>query len=147
MKIEFRRNAGIQGIRILVEARERTAEVEDVIRRLQDPVRIPAYGNRGEVLLEAHEIIRFYTQQRRVLVDSDRGTYNLRARIYELEEMLDPDAFVRISNSEIVSRQRILHLDYSLAGTIRVSLKGGIVSYVSRRYVSRIRKLFERGGM
>lgn len=144
MKIEFHRDPAAQEVRVRIEARERTAEVEALMRRIQNPGVIMAYGERGETPLKMDEIIRVYTQRRRVMVDSDRGTYSLRARLYELEEKLDGDAFVRISNSEIVSRRRILHLDYSLAGTIRLSLKGGVETYVSRRYVSRIRKIFER---
>lgn len=143
MKVEFRRVPGAKEIRVLVEADARTAEVEALLKRLQAPGRIAAYDERGEVLLEMGEIIRVYTQQRRVLVDSDRGCFSLRARLYELEERLDPTEFVRISNSEIVNRRRILRLDFSLTGTIRLSLKGGMETYVSRRYVSRIRRMFE----
>lgn len=143
MKVEFRRVPGAGEIRVVVEADACTAEVEALLDRLKAPERIAAYGERGEILLEMHEIIRVYTQQRRVLVDSDRGSFTLRSRLYELEEKLDAAEFVRISNSEIVNRRRILHLDFSLTGTIRLSLKGGIETYVSRRYVPRIRRMFE----
>lgn len=143
MKIVFRRNPDAREIRVLVEAREKTPEVEALLKRLEPAGKLKAYGERGEILLEMDEIIRIYTQQRRVLVDSDRGSFSLRSRLYELEEKLDAVEFVRISNSEIVSRRRILHLDFSLTGTIRLSLKGGGETYVSRRYVSRIRRMFE----
>ena len=143
MKIEFRINPEAREPRVLVEAREYGPEVQALLVRLQGPRQLAAYDDRGETLLEMDEIIRIYTQQRRLMVDSDRGTYSLRMRLYELEERLDPAEFVRISHSEIVSRRRILHLDFSLTGTIRLSLKGGTETYVSRRYVARIRKLFE----
>ena len=143
MKVEFRRRPGAREIRVLVEADSCTAEVEALLKRLQAPGQIVAYDERGEVLLEMDEIIRIYTQQRRILVDSDRGSYSLRTRLYEMEEKLDAAGFVRISNSEIVNRRRILRLDFSLTGTIRLSLKGGVETYVSRRYVKRIRSMFE----
>ena len=76
-------------------------------------------------------------------LDSDRGSYLLRCRLYELEERLSDADFVRISNSEIVQKGRILRLDFGLTGTIRLILEGGLETYVSRRYVSRIRKMFE----
>ena len=50
---------------------------------------------------------------------------------------------MRISNSELVQKGRILRLDFGLTGTIRLILEGGLETYVSRRYVSRIRKMFE----
>ena len=144
MKVEFRQAPSAQEVRVLILARERTPEVEALLRRLRAPATLAAYDEgRGEVLLREEEIIRVYTQKRRVLVDSRRGTFALRARLYELEARLDAEEFVRISNSEIVQKGRILRLDFGLTGTIRLVLEGGLETYVSRRYVSRIRKLFE----
>ena len=144
MKVEFRHDPSAEEPRVLVLARERTPEVEALLLRLRAPATLAAYdGERGEVLLREEEILRVYTEKRRVLVDSSRGTFALRTRLYELEARLDAEEFVRISNSEIVRRGCILHLDFSLTGTIRLTLKGGIETYVSRRYVSRIRRMFE----
>ena len=67
----------------------------------------------------------------------------MRQRLYELEERLAPHRFVRISNSEIVNARMILGMDFSRAGTIRMSLRGGIETYASRRYVSKIRRQFD----
>ena len=142
MRVEFRQDPKAREPCVLVIARERSPEVEALLRRIAAPQSIPAYGERGEALLAPEEIVRVYTERRRVLADSDRGTYNLRARLYELEERLGSD-FVRISNSELVRRDRILHLDFGITGTIKLTLRGGIVTYVSRRYVSRIRRTFE----
>ena len=57
-----------------------------------------------------------------------------------LEGRLDRHTFVRISHSEIISLRKITALDLSLTGTIRVTLEGGAVSYVSRRYVRKIKE-------
>ena len=141
MKVEFRADPDAREIHALIIAKEKTPEVEALILRLQRPAQIAAYSERGEALLVPDEIIRIYTQQRKVLLDSRRGTFALRSRLYELEEELG-DEFVRISNGEIVNRRCILSLDFSLTGTIRLNLKGGIETYVSRRYVARIRKIF-----
>ena len=141
MKLEFRRDADAREVRVIVLAPERTAEVEAILARLREPEKIAAYSGRGEELLEPGEIIRVYTERRRVLVDSARGTFALRSRLYEIEEKLGAE-FVRISNSEIVNRTCIRSLDFSLTGTIRLSLAGGIETYVSRRYVQRIKRTF-----
>ncbi len=142
MKIEFRKEPGAAEVRVLVTAPERTPEVEALLERIAPPPAIAAYDDRGEVLLRPEEIIRIYTEGRRVRVDSDRGSYLLRSRLYELEEKLGGEDFVRISNSEIVAKGRILGLDYSLTGTIRLTLRGGIETYVSRRYVAKIKRTF-----
>ena len=89
------------------------------------------------------QVIRIYAQRQQVLAQTSAGTFVLRARLYELESRLTPYRFVRISNSEIVNARMITGMDFSLTGTIGLYLKGDIKTYTSRRYVSRIRKLFD----
>lgn len=57
-----------------------------------------------------------------------------------MEERLDVKRYVRISNSEIINVQKLIKLDTSLTGTIKMYLKGNQETYVSRRYVSKIKK-------
>lgn len=64
----------------------------------------------------------------------------MRLRLYELEQRLDARRFVRISHSEIVNLKQVTGLDLGLTGTIRMTLSGGTVTYVSRRYVKRIKE-------
>ena len=70
---------------------------------------------------------------------TEKGGFTLRLRLYELEERLDKKRFVRISNSEIVNLGKVRGFDLSFSGTIRVSLTNGTSTYVSRRYVSKIK--------
>ena len=56
------------------------------------------------------------------------------------EGKLDRHAFVRISHSEIVNLGKVTALDLSLTGTIRMTLAGDTVCYVSRRYVKKIKE-------
>lgn len=141
MKVEFHADERAQEVRVIVVAKEENAQVRALLAQLRGQEKLAAYSERGEELLEPKEIIRVYTENRRVLVDSARGTFGLRSRLYEIEERLGAE-FVRISNSEIVNRGCIRALDFSLTGTIRLTLSGGIETYVSRRYVSKIKKTF-----
>lgn len=69
------------------------------------------------------------------------GEYQLRLRLYELEERLDKDDFVRISNSEIINLKRVKGFDLSYTGTICVFFQNDTVTYVSRRYVKKIKQV------
>ena len=143
MRAEFRIDPAADAPYAVIYAPSRTAEVDQILHRLTEPHVLHAYGERGEALIEADEIIRIYTENRRVLLECEAGIYQLRCRLYELEDKLDPAEFIRISNSEIVGRRWIRDLDFSLTGTIRLTMKNGGCCYVSRRYVSRIRRAFE----
>lgn len=91
-------------------------------------------------LLDQENIIRLYAENGKMFAKLDQATYQIRLRLYELEERLDNEKFVRISNSEIVNLKKVKGLDLSFAGTICMELENGEVSYVSRRYVSKIKK-------
>ena len=69
------------------------------------------------------------------------GEYTLRLRLYEAEERLKPLRFVRISNSEIINLKKVRSFDLSFTGTICVILADGSKTYVSRRYVSKIKEV------
>lgn len=144
MKIEFLQDPGAQEISVVVRAKEKDAAVCALMESISRQEAIHAYSERGEELLYPAEIQRIYTQQRKAMVECDRGTFSLRERLYALEEKLDKNEFVRISNSEIVNKRRIRRLDFSLAGTIRLIFRDGTETYVSRRYMPRIRSAFER---
>jgi len=144
MKIEFLQDPGAQEISVVVRAKEQDAAVCALMESIIRQEAIHAYSERGEELIYPAEIQRIYTQQRKAMVECDRGTFSLRERLYALEEKLDKNEFVRISNSEIVNKRRIRRLDFSLAGTIRLIFRDGTETYVSRRYVPRIRSAFER---
>ena len=65
----------------------------------------------------------------------------IRLRLYEAEERLKPFRFVRISNSEIINLKKVGSFDLSFAGTICVTLTDGSKTYVSRRYVTKIKEV------
>ena len=76
-----------------------------------------------------------------MVYDEEEGEYVLRLRLYEVEQRLNPHQFVRISNSEIINLKKIDYFDLSFTGTICVKLRGGTVTYISRRYVSKVKTI------
>ena len=144
MKVEVNIDPGCREPRIVVHTAQLTPQLEALIRQLTEAERIPAQTERGLEMLAPPEIIRIYSEKQKVLAQTPKGIFTLKARLYEMEERLANQDFVRISSSELVNIRMITGMDFSLTGTIRLSLKGGIVTYVSRRQVSRIKALFEK---
>jgi len=87
------------------------------------------------------EMVRIYSENKKVYVRTVDDCYEVGERLYILEEQLKDRGFVRISNSEIVNIRRIEKLDMSSAGTIKMYLKNGDVTYVSRRFVKKIKEV------
>ena len=105
--------------------------------------KITVHKNQETKSLSAHEIVRIYSESKKVYVRTNEDVYEVRDRLYLLEESLSERGFVRISNSEIVNISQIDKLDMSYAGTIKMFMKNGDVTYVSRRYVSRIKNVLD----
>ena len=144
MKVEIRVDPGLTEPKAVLCTPKVTPDLEALARRLEDEGgQLTAHTDRGAVFLPVPEVIRVYAERQQVLAQTAQGVFVLRQRLYELEERLAPHRFVRISNSEIVNAAMITGMDFSLTGTIRMSLRGGLVTYASRRYVSRIRRQFD----
>ena len=118
-------------------------EINLLVARLSEeaPQLISVFRNNELRILEQDEIIRVYSSDGKIIAATDEGEYTLRQRLYEMEERLDSKKFARISNSEIINLKRVKKFDLSFVGTICVTLKDSTVTYVSRRYVSKIKKI------
>lgn len=129
--------------KVIILTDKMTEEVNEIVRKLSEekPEIIAGFREDTLEILERSDIIRIYSETGKVIAVTDRGEYSLRLRLYELEEMLAKDSFVRISNSEIVNLRKVKGFDLSLAGTICVSFTDGKTTYVSRRFVAKIKKV------
>ena len=86
-------------------------------------------------------MIRIYLNSGKVVAVTDKGEYVLRLRLYEIENLLLTDHFIRISNSEIINLKKVNNFDLSFTGTICVKLSNGVTTYVSRRYIPKLKKI------
>lgn len=121
---------------------EEVNKIVDYIGRLNgEPTVISDVKDDKVEILEQGEFIRAYAEGGKVFVRTEKSLYQIRLRLYELEERLDGSIFVRISNSEIVNLKKVKSIDLSFVGTICMEMSDGDVSYVSRRYVSKIKKI------
>ena len=140
MKVELRIDPGCGGVSVVINAPALTDEVKALAARLEGGGVLVGWQGGRAVPLAAEDILRCYGEEKGVKCQTPGGVYDLKEGLYELEGGLDRHTFVRISHSEIISLRKITALDLSLTGTIRVTLAGGAVSYVSRRYVRKIKE-------
>ncbi len=141
MKIKFDIQQKYKEIEIHLCGKEKNKELLDVydtLERLLD-TRLKAYKGQESKVLSPYKIVRIYSANKKVYIRTMEDCYEVKDRLYTLEELLRDRGFVRISNSEIVNSGYIDRLDMSLTGTIKMCMKNGDETYVSRRYVSKIK--------
>ena len=143
MRVRARIDKSFDTLEIQICSNELTPQVKALVEDISAFVNEGISGTdfRGErVLLPLKDILRFYTENQKVMAQDERGVYSIPEKLYELEERLDAGQFFRISKSEIVNLKKIKRLDLSIIGTIKVILSDGTETYTSRRNVTKLKQ-------
>ena len=143
MQIEMKIDPSCTEPKIVIVTDKVTEDIQRIMRRVSAdlPQMLSGMKNDKVEVLEQTELIRIYANDGKVFAVTEKGEYTMRLRLYELEERLDRSMFVRISNSEIINLKKVQNFDLSFAGTICVKLSNNTVTYVSRRYVAKIKQI------
>lgn len=143
MQVEIKIDDNCIEPKVIIITDKVTDEINDIINMLSSktPEVITGFYNDLAEILSPDDIIRIYAEDGKIFASVNSKEYILRQRLYELEEQLNKYSFVRISNSEIINLKKVRNFDLSLSGTICVTLSDGTATYVSRRYVSKIKKV------
>ena len=78
------------------------------------------YKDRSEYFVDVSEILFFETDGEKIYGHTREEAYEVRQKLYELEEIL-PIAFCRISKSTIVNTKQIYSIEKSFSGTSTVN--------------------------
>lgn len=143
MQIEIQIDEKCEKPKIIIITDKMTEEVSEILKNLSAEREQTIAGFKDDIVevLEPDNLFRIYASNSKVFAQTDHGEYQLRLRLYELEQRLDRHSFVRISNSEIINLKKVKGFDLSFSGTICVMLSNGAVTYVSRRYVAKIKQI------
>ncbi len=143
MQIEVKIDSSYIEPKVIILTASMTEDVNIILNRLSDQAPQIISGSKDNKIevIELEDLIRIYASSGKVFAVTHKGEYALRLRLYEIEEKLPPHQFVRISNSEIINLKNVNNFDLSFTGTICVKLANGTITYVSRRYVSKLKKI------
>lgn len=125
---------------VIIRTDKETELIEKLVYSIErcvegDYPQVVAYKGDAVTLFDQWNIVRIYTENRKVIVCTDNEEYESRLTLHDLEELLDESIFVRISRFEIVNLKKISGFDLSIAGTIRIAFTNGNETWVARRYV------------
>ena len=92
-------------------------------------------------LINPTDALYFESVDDRTFLYTADKVYEIRHRLYELEEILSDRDFIRISKSQIVNINCIKSLMPELNRSLSATLSNGEILTVSRRYVKSLRNL------
>lgn len=142
MKVEIVVKPNLKEPCTVIYTNKITDEIQQIADRISDSQSKLLTGTKDKkiFLIEKEEIYCFYSEKQKIYAKTDKGDLWVKYKLYQLEEMFQGSSFVRISNSSIVNIDKIKNLEISYTGTIEILFKNGEKEFVSRRYVSKIKK-------
>lgn len=143
MQVEIKIDSSYKEPKIIILTDSLTEEVNSIMEKLSEhnPGILSGIKDGKITILEQNDLLKVYACNGKVSAVTDNGDYVLKIRLYEAEEILNPSQFIRISNSEIINLKKVKSFDLNFAGTIYVELINGTTTYVSRRYVKKIKQI------
>ena len=120
--------------KITIQTKERTKQIEDIIEAIEnasgkDFPMLPGLSGEKVELLSQRDIVRVYTSGRKLIIQTDKNSYFSTKSLSNVEELLNPDRFIKISQSEIVNIRKVKNFEIKLAGTIGIVFENGLNSY------------------
>ena len=145
MKVGINIDHSVEEVEVLITAQEQSRTVNALYEHIVEFDKksletLTAYKDDIAKIVNVTDVFRIYTGNQKVYIQTHQGEYAIRYRLYELEAALDKKQFLRISNSEIVNIKKIRDIDLSIIGRICIRFEDNTQTYVSRRYIPKIKK-------
>lgn len=134
--------------KVAIYTKSRTRQVENIISAVEnvsenDYPTLAGYNDDRIEFLSQRDIVRVFTEGRKIVIQTDAGQYYSNKTLSGIGDVLNPDRFIRISQSEIINLYKVKCFEFNSAGTIGIELENGCKTWVARRRVKAIRELIK----
>ena len=122
MKVRIELDPQMDEPEMIIRAPRLTEEVARLQQLILEQKMTPLtfYKDRSEYFVDVSEILFFETDGEKIYGHTREEAYEVRQKLYELEEIL-PISFCRISKSTIVNAKQIYSIEKSFSGTSTVN--------------------------
>ncbi|WWU63091.1 LytTR family DNA-binding domain-containing protein [Paraclostridium sordellii] len=76
----------------------------------------------------------FYSENQKVFVETNECKYEVKERLYEIEENLKSTSFVRVSKFAVVNMKKVRNIDMHFNGNLTMNL----INNKKRKYIEKI---------
>lgn len=148
MKLIIKEKAAVKETEVEIRCVTRDNEVENIVQGIKSASSlIVAKKENGDFCqLRPSQILYFEALERLVYAYLDNEIVTVKKNLYELEEELSSLYFIRISKSTIVNVRAIKNIRPEDGRRIRLQLRNGEWTIVSKNYVSSLKKMIGMKG-
>ena len=142
MKVSLTIDQDFKETKVTIETPELNNSVQGILDFIKGQETEFLVGRDGDMqhILKPAEIHYFHTEKEHVIAVTATGSFKLKEKLYELEEFLPSNKFIRLSKSVIANLHELSRFEASFNGTLCVHFKSGTKEYVSRTYVNTIKE-------
>lgn len=148
MKIDIQIQPEAKETKVVIYTSEITDEVQEILNNLKKNEKKRIVGIKDEriYILNSEDIFYFYSEDKKVFAQAEKTNYEVKEKLYKLEEDLKNNSFIRISKFAIANVDKIKNLELFFNGNICINFFNGKQEYISRRYVSKFKEYLNMGG-
>ena len=141
MKVALSIDSDYKETKVTIESPELDHSVQEIKNYIKGRETEFLVGKDGDMqhILKPGDIHYFHSEKDGVVAVTTNGAFKLKEKLYELEEILPANKFVRLSKSVIANLHEMSSFEASFNGTLCVYFKSGAKEYVSRTYVNTIK--------
>jgi len=126
---------------IIVRCRELDSEIMDMIYSIKSKRgKLTGYSEDGIVKISPKDIFYFESVDSKVFAYCEKTVYEIKQKLYELEETYANSDFLRISKSTIVNVSKIVRIAPYFNSRLQAILGNGETTIISRQYVPDLKK-------
>lgn len=128
-----------------IEGPEMDENIQELIDFIHGRKQQYLIGKKGEMqhILRPEDIHYFHSENDHIFAVTDTDSFRVKEKLYELEDILPSNKFIRLSKSVIANLNQLSRFEASFNGTLCVYFKSGKKEYVTRTYVPMIREVLK----
>lgn len=142
MKVSLDIDSDYKETKVTIHCNEVDESIKEILDFLKGKKTEFLVGRDEEMqhILKPDDIHYFHTENEAVIAVTSNGSFTLKEKLYELEDMLPSTKFIRLSKSVIANLYELSRFEASFNGTLCVHFKSGAKEYVTRTFVSGIKE-------
>ena len=142
-KVDTNISKEYKSIKVLITAPELNEQVQSILNNLstvcENRNNIVATKNNELFLLKTNDILYFYSDEKYIYAKTRNEGYRVKQKMYELEEILPNNKYVRISSAYIINIDKTISFDMGQIGSLYAKMEDGKKLEVSKRKIKEVK--------
>ena len=141
MKVSLIIDSDYEETKVTIHCEKMDDSIQEILDFLKSTDTEFLVGKDGDMqhILKPVDIHYFHTEGDSVIAITENGSFKIKEKLYELEQFLPSNKFIRLSKSVIANLHELSQFEASFNGTLCVHFKSGAKEYVTRTYVNSIK--------